>query len=178
MRNALVEGTEVFFSHRRKSLRPIPLQLFKSSRGVPGKKHGFPQGVELGVHGCGLAHDFRRGADVGPGLVEQIGLHLAPCGVDARQLFRTGAQRLQRGLVRQQRFHCGLGLLLNVGEREERGIQRTRDVIDRVLRVAAHLRKLCLARAHRRQCGDIAVNGLFIALGLLLNLRQRVEHLF
>ena len=159
-------------------LRADLLKLGQVSRGVPGKKHGFPQGVELGVHGCGLAHDFRRGGNVGPGLVEQIGLHLAPCGVDARQLFRTGAQRLQRGLVRQQGLHRGLGLRLDFGEREERGVQRTRDVIDRVPRVAAYLSKLCLTRAHRRQRGDVAVNGLFIALSLLLNLRQRIEHLF
>ena len=114
MRNALVEGTEVFFSHRRKSLRPIPLQLFKSSRGVPGKKHGFMQGVELGVHGGGLAHNFRRRADVGADLVEQIGLNLGAGLVDLRQAVPGIAQGLERVFIRRQQFHRTLCLLFHV----------------------------------------------------------------
>ena len=121
-------------------MRPRLFKFGQVSRGVPGKLHRFPERVELRIHGGGLAHDFRRGADVGSGLIQQVGLHLAPRSVNACQLFRTGTKRLQCGLVRQQRFHCGLGLRLDFGEREERGVQRTRDVVDRVLRVAAHLR--------------------------------------
>ena len=137
---SLPEGFRVLRLQRGHGLRPRLFKFGQVSRSIPGKKHGFTQGVELGVHGCGLAHDFRRGADVGPDFIEQVRLHLAPCGINARHFLGTGPQRLQCGLVRKQGFHRALRLLLNGRQREECGAQRTRDVVDRVLRVAAHLR--------------------------------------
>ena len=111
---ALIKGSDILRLQRGHGLRADLLKLGQVSRGVPGKKHGFPQGVELGVHGCGLAHDFRRGADVGPGLVEQIGLNLGAGLVDLRQAVPGIAQGFERVFIRRQQFHRTLCLLFHV----------------------------------------------------------------